>query len=156
MLEEVLHGREVIKNPNRVIAEEPHEITYATLEDLVPLLFKSKASGEDSNRRTAPRADEPKLVGVTLPAEVSTAEAARILGVSKDTVLKLKEAGLLEYRNLAPPTSVRAVFRFLLASVLELRNSYQTDFPTPPILPQPQRRRVRQKQEPKYKHLRVD
>lgn len=92
-----------------------------------------------------------------LPREVSTAEAAEILGVSsKDTVLKLKAAGLLEYRNLAPPSSIRGVFRFSLASVLELRSTYQTDFPTPPMLPQPQRRRVRQKEEPKYKHLRVD
>lgn len=156
MLDEMLNGREVIKNPNRITADAPHEITYATLEDLVPLLFKSKASGEESNRRPAPKADAPKLGGVTLPAEVSTAEAARILGVSKDTVLKLKEAGLLEYRNLAPPTSIRAVFRFLLSSVLELRNDYRTDFPTPPSPSQPQRRRVRQKQEPKYKHLRVD
>ena len=90
------------------------------------------------------------------PPEVSATEAARILGCSKDTVLKLKEAGLLEYRNLAPPTSIRGVFRFLLASVLELRNNYQTDFPTPPSLPQPQRRRVRQREQPKFKHLRLE
>src|SRR5712691_11325685 len=36
------------------------------------------------------------------PGEVSTKAAAKILGCSKDTVLKFKEAGLLEYRNLAP------------------------------------------------------
>lgn len=131
------------------------DLTYATLEDLVPLLVKSKAFGEEPKRRTALKAEEP-MNGVKLPEEVSTAQAARILGVSKDTVLKLKAAGLLEYRNLAPPTSIRGVFRFLLASVLELRSNYQTDFPAPPSLPQPQRRRVRQSQEPKYKHLRVD
>lgn len=107
-------------------------------------------------RLPCPDAQGEDMGGYELQKEVSTAEAARILGVSKDTVLKLKEAGLLEYRNMAPPTSIRAVFRFLLASVLELRNSYQTDFPTAPIPSQPQRRRVRQKQEPRYKHLRVD
>jgi hypothetical protein len=91
-----------------------------------------------------------------LPKEVSTAEAARILGVSKDTVLKWKAAGLLEYRNLAPPTSSRGVFRFLLASVMELRKGYQTDFPAPPTPHQPQRRRVRQGKQPQFKHLRLD
>jgi hypothetical protein len=38
-----------------------------------------------------------------LPREVSTLQAARILGVSKDSVLKLKSAGLLEYRNTGSP-----------------------------------------------------
>jgi hypothetical protein len=109
---------------------------------------------EKPDRR--PGAEGERVSEYELPKEVSTAEAAHILGVSKDTVLKLKEAGLLEYRNLAPPTSIRGVFRFLLASVLELRNSYQTDFPTPMSLPQPQRRRVRQKEQPKFKHLRLD
>ena len=111
---------------------------------------------EKPDRRSDPDDEEPLVDGEELPKEVSTAEAARILGVSKDTVLKLKEAGLLEYRNLAPPTSIRGVFRFLLASVLELRNNYQTDFPTPPSQTQPQRRRIRQKEQPKFKHLRLD
>lgn len=76
MVEEVLNGREVIKNPNQGTADAPHEMTYATLEDLVPLLLKSKPIGEESNRRTAPGAKEPKLDGVTLPEEISTAQAA--------------------------------------------------------------------------------
>ena len=111
---------------------------------------------EKPDRRPDSDAEGERVSDYELPREVSTAEAARILSVSKDTVLRLKEAGLLEYRNLAPPTSIRAVFRFLLTSVLELRNSYQTDFPTPMSLPQPQRRRVRQKEQPKFKHLRLD
>jgi hypothetical protein len=80
---------------------------------LVPLLVKSKSIGEESNRRPAPKAEEPKLDGVTLPAEVSTAEAARILDVSKDTVLKWKAAGMLEYRILGSPDSSRPVYAFM-------------------------------------------
>jgi hypothetical protein len=88
-----------------------------------------------------------------LPKEVSTAEAARILGVSKDIVLKLKAAGLLEYRNTAPPDSFRPVFAFPLRSVLELRTSYERDTPLPRRPKDPPRRRVRCDR--KYKHLRL-
>jgi len=89
-----------------------------------------------------------------LPKEVSTGQAASILGVSKDTVLKLKSSGLLEYRNTAPPDSFRPVFAFSLRSVLEVRTSYERDTP---LLRRPQdhpRRRI--KGERKYKHLRLD
>jgi hypothetical protein len=88
-----------------------------------------------------------------LPKEVRTAEAARILGVSKDTVLKLKKAGLLEYRNTAPPDSFRPVFAFSLRSVLELRTTYERDAPAPHRPAGPPRRRV--KGERRYKHLRL-
>jgi excisionase family DNA binding protein len=86
--------------------------------------------------------------------EVSTAEAAKILGVSKDTVLKLKEAGLLEYRNMAPPGSSRPVFAFTLPSVMELRTSYERDEPTPRLPKEASRRQVRKKTA--YKHLNLD
>ena len=62
-----------------------------------------------------------------LPMEVSTEVAARILGVSKDTVLRLKRSGLLEYRNAAPPESSRPVYRFTMASVQSLRTTYTRD-----------------------------
>ena len=89
-----------------------------------------------------------------LPREVSTVEAARILGISKDTVLKLKSAGLLEYRNTGSPDSCRPVFAFTLRSVIELRTNYDRDMPVPRQRPDPPRRRV--KGERKYKHLNLD
>jgi hypothetical protein len=62
-----------------------------------------------------------------LPREVSTAEAAKVLGVSKDTVLKLKSVGLLEYRSTGSPDSCRPVFAFTFRSVLELRTKVSSD-----------------------------
>jgi hypothetical protein len=76
-----------------------------------------------------------------LPKEVSTEEAAAILGVTKDTVLKLRAEGLLEFRNAAPPGSNRPVYRYPLESVVRLRTAYETDDPTPAV-PREQPRRV--------------
>lgn len=90
-----------------------------------------------------------------LPKEVSTEEAAAILGLSKDTVLKLRAAGLLEFRNAAPPGSSRPVYRFLLEAVVRLRTSYETDEPTPRLPKEPLRRRIRSG-EKKYKHVKLD
>jgi hypothetical protein len=150
MLEE-LESREVVKNPKRVTADLPHEITYATLEDLLPLLVKSKACREKSDCRTTRHAEEPELDGVELPEEVSTAQAARILGVSKDTVLKLKEGGLLEYRNTGSPGSSRPVYAFSLRSVLEVRTTYQRDTPPYRTPKTPHRHQVKGKRQ--YKHF---
>jgi hypothetical protein len=106
-----------------------------------------------------PAAAGPQDYGATvdengLPREVSTAEAARILGVSKDTVLKLKSAGLLEYRHTGSPNSCRPVFAFSLRSILELRTNYERDAPFPCRLNEPTRRAVSRKR--KYKHLDLD
>jgi hypothetical protein len=89
------------------------------------------------------------------PKEVGTAEAAEILGVSKDTVLKLKAAGLLEYRNTAPPDSSRAVYAFTLRSVMELRTSYDRDDPAPRAPAEPPKRRANERLR-RYKHLDLD
>ena len=88
------------------------------------------------------------------PQEVGTAEAAEILGVSKVTVLKLKAAGLLEYRNMAPPDSSRPVFAFTVRSVMELRTNYETDEPSPKLPKQPYRRQAKGKR--KYKYIDYD
>jgi len=90
-----------------------------------------------------------------LPREVSTAEAARILGVSKDTVLKLKVKGLLEYRIASPPGSCRPIFRFLLQSVLHLRTRYEADEPTPGFPRQSPRRHAIPRIK-KYKHVKLE
>lgn len=89
-----------------------------------------------------------------LPKEVSTEEAATILGVSKDTVLKLRAAGLLEFRNAAPPGSSRPVYRFPLESVVRLRTDYDTDDPTP-AMPREQPRRAAGGKR-LYKHIDYD
>jgi hypothetical protein len=89
-----------------------------------------------------------------LPREVSTAEAAAILGVSKDTVLKLKSTGLLEYRNTGSPDSCRPVFAFSLRSVIALRTTYDRDVPVVRQRPDSPRRRV--KGAKNYKHLNLD
>ena len=70
------------------------------------------------------------------------------------TVLKLREAGVLPYRNAAPPGSARPVFRFPLDAVLNLRSSYRTEEPAPRAPKDHPRRRV--KGDRKYKHLRLD
>jgi hypothetical protein len=88
-------------------------------------------------------------------AEIGTLAAAKVLGVSKDTVLKLREAGLLPYRNAAPPGSSRPLYRFPLQAVLEIRTRYDVAEPPAAAAPQePQRRRV--KGAKKYKHLTID
>lgn len=74
--------------------------------------------------------DGPALVP-DLPREVSTEEAAIILGVSKDTVLKLRSSGVLPFRNAAPPGSTRPAYRFPLEAVVKLRMTYDTEEQTP-------------------------
>jgi hypothetical protein len=76
-----------------------------------------------------------------LPEELTTQQAADILGCCKHTVLQYLEQGLLEWRNVAPPSSHRAVFRFTLRSVLELRLGYQRGGQLPPPAPSSKGRR---------------
>lgn len=106
-------------------------------------------------QQSTPSLDDKAPAGADdLPGEVSTEEAANILRVSKDTVLRFKNAGLLEYRNTAPPTSSRPNFAFSLESVLKLRTSYQKDVP---VVPQPkEKNRRRVKGDRRYRHLDLD
>jgi hypothetical protein len=67
--------------------------------------------------------------------------------------LKLREEGLLPYRNAAPPICTRPVSRFLLEAVLKLRTDYQTEKPNQPMRTETQRRRV--KGASGYKHLKL-
>lgn len=110
--------------------------------------WPQRASSAEGAGRVTPGDDgEP-------PKEVGTAEAAEILGVSKDTVLKLKAAGLLEYRNTAPPGSSRPVYAFTLRSVMELRTGYERDQPMPRRPTEQGRRRASGRRT--YKHLDLD
>lgn len=70
--------------------------------------------------------------------------------------MKFKDAGLLEYRNLAPPTSSRPLFRFRLESVVNLRTGYQADTQASAAPAEHQRRRGRKPQQNDYKHLRLN
>jgi predicted transcriptional regulator len=88
-----------------------------------------------------------------LPPELSTDEAAKILAVSKDTVLRLKRAGLLEFRNTAPPESARPVYRYTLASVAKLRTTYTRDVPALPTPRKQNHHHARRK--PKTTHIRI-
>jgi hypothetical protein len=110
------------------------------------------------HRITPKESDDGKLNtqivdGKELPKEISTAEAARILGISKDSVLKLKEAGLLEYRNTATPDSSRPVFAFSLQSVLEVRTTYKRDMPIYRRPHDPNRHPIKEMK--KYEHLKL-
>ena len=60
-----------------------------------------------------------------LPPEVSLAEAARIANCDKKTVIRYLQDGLLEWRDIAPPSSSRPTYRIKLASILALRTGYR-------------------------------
>jgi hypothetical protein len=95
-----------------------------------------------------PPAPQLEAVGVgdllrdlDLPQEVSTQQAAAILGCCKHTILQYRVEGLLEWRNTAPPSSNRPVYRFTLRSVLELRLAYQRGDARAPRPPEEKKRR---------------
>lgn len=103
-------------------------------------LFNEKLA--DPNDETvangAPTASVPTKLD--LPEEVSTQQAAEILGCCKHTVLQYMEAGMLEWRNAAPPSSARPVFRFTLRSVLDIRLGYKKGSPKPEARVGPRKR----------------
>src|SRR5262249_45353143 len=86
----------------------------------------------DQNQPGVPPGRPPQQSLASLLPEVGTEKAGRILGVSKDTVLQLRAAGVLPYRNIAPPGSTRPVYRFPLADVLRVRQDYQIAAPPQP------------------------
>jgi hypothetical protein len=95
---------------------------------------------------------EGKSYSQDLPQEVSTQQAAHILGVTKDTVLKYRKAGALPFRDVAPPGSSRPIYRFPLTSVLTMRTGYTFAELTTPVFPKESPRR-RVKGPRTYKHL---
>jgi len=133
----------------------------AALEQAVPLLQTlvnnsrrvHRPPGTTGHVDATSAEDSRPLSLDSLPPEVSTAEAAQLLGVSKDTVLKLKDDGLLEYRNAAAPSSSRPIFLFSLQSVMTVRTTYRTDSPAPHQKSDNSQRRATPSK--KYKHLRL-
>lgn len=137
------------------------KITRETLQAWIAQGLKVKSCLDGSIRITETAVDEffrgrviESPLTTDLPKEVSTEEAANILGLSKDTVLKLRSAGLLQFRNTAPPGSSRPIYRFPLESVLQLRTSYETDEPPPKLPKEPYRRQAKGKR--KYKYIDFD
>lgn len=119
--------------------------------DISGLLEGGRSNPRPALQKEVP--DKGKDVDHELPEEVTTAQAGSILGVTKDTVLKFKDDGLLQYRNAAPPSSSRPIFLFSLQSVLILRTTYRAESPTPFHKAEGPRRAV--KGQRKYKHLRL-
>jgi len=63
--------------------------------------------------------------------EWTVQEAASVLGVSRRTVLRLLERGLLRFRSTASPFSKRPRYRIPKIDVLDLRNDYAVRATTP-------------------------
>ena len=68
-----------------------------------------------------------RVEDLELPAELSLSEAARVLGVDKKTVLRYVRDGVLEWRDIAPPSSSRPTYRIKLESALKLRTGYRSE-----------------------------
>jgi hypothetical protein len=102
-----------------------------------------EVEGRESAKPTRAEAQavDALLTDLNLPKEVSTQEAAAILGCCKHTVLQYHLEGLLEWRDAAPPSSNRPVYRFTLRSVLELRLGYRRGDVRPPRPPDEGKRR---------------
>jgi hypothetical protein len=70
-----------------------------------------------------------ELEKLNLPREVTTREAAQILGCDPKIVTKYIRHGDLEWRDIAAPDSSRPNYRITIASVLKMRQSYRRSFP---------------------------
>ena len=157
------HGRKGVGS-NVWTCEEFIHLFKITKEDLQLWInegLKVRLCLDGSVRITETAIDEfnrgkviEQLENIELPKEVSTETAATILGLSKDTVLKLRSAGLLQYRNTAPPGSSRPIYRFSLESVIKLRTSYETEAATPRLPKAAYRRQSITKR--KYKYIVFD
>lgn len=86
---------------------------------------------EPAEQPTSPKGG-PILSG--LEEECSVQEAADILCCDRKTVIRMIDDGQLEWRNAAPLSSTRAIYRLKASSVIELRNSYSRSGTEPPTL----------------------
>jgi hypothetical protein len=81
-----------------------------------------------------------------LPQELSLTDAAAMLGVDKKTVIRYMHDGVLEWRDIAPPSSSRPTYRIKLASALKLRTHYTSEPEQPVERPPRQQKTTRQYQ----------
>jgi hypothetical protein len=92
----------------------------------------------------ATRAEDSHVATLDLPKEVTTAEAAKILGCDRKQIIKFIQHGLLAVRNKTGPWSTRPQFAVELQSLLNLRCSYRTQGrEQTPATSRPQRRVLR-------------
>jgi hypothetical protein len=77
----------------------------------------------ESGRKGVLSPEELEKLG--LPREVTAAEAAQILDCDRKTVVRYIRDGVLEWRDVAPPSSCHPEYRIKLDSVVALRTSYR-------------------------------
>jgi hypothetical protein len=158
----VINGRRVARDGVALSMDNLHvllERLTSAAERIVQLLETQAQHAPSATKVAVPQAQHSGRQETTplpnnLPEEVSTAQAAKILGVSKDTVLAYREKGLLPFRNLAPPGSTKPVYMFPLEAVVKLRTTYETEQQTPAAQSEPTRRSVKGRR--KYKHVILD
>jgi hypothetical protein len=83
-----------------------------------------------SKRQQAAALPDARVPEAAAIPEVSVAEGADILKVNRRTILRLIHQGLLRYRSVALPTSLRPQYRIPLADIMELRNDYKVRAPS--------------------------
>ncbi len=122
-------------------------------------LATAPKSLSENQRAAESRAGEPRQtrskstpVG---PEEVSTQEAADLLGESKDTVIGRIKCGELRARNAAGPNSTRPRYLILKEDVIRLRNAYVTATPPDKLRHQPQVPRFKARGAKQPKHIKL-
>lgn len=101
-----------------------------------PVLFRSDLTNSDEGRdlAVAPTANiaetrlpegRSDLQPLPLKDELSLRETATVLGCDTKTVIHYIDDGVLEWRNAAPPSSTRKLYKLKTESVLNFRNSYR-------------------------------
>lgn len=129
----------------RIAAEQ----RLTRLESMVPGI-EGQNGGVHAANPAAPGTDA--VAFEDFPEEISTAVAAKILGVGPDAVRKLLKSGALRYRNTSAPGSTKPTYRYLLDDVLTLRRTYQQDEPVASAAQTRPRRRPRRTSR-EYRHL---
>lgn len=113
----------------------------------------------ENRRATEPRARRPRQTrskpASIGPEEVSTQEAADLLGESKDTVIGRIKCGELRARNAAGPNSTRPRYLILKEDVIRLRNAYVTATPPDKLRHQPQVPQLKARGAKRPKHIKL-
>jgi hypothetical protein len=90
------------------------------------------------------------------PPELPHPEAARYIGVGVDTLTKLRDSGLIRYRNASPPGSGKPRYRYMVADLDRfMQEGYRRNLPRPAKAPAPARH-SKKTQPQNYEHLDLD
>jgi hypothetical protein len=96
-----------------------------------------------------------KVAGLDLPTELSLREAAQVLGCDPKTVLRYIDDGMLQWRNAAPASSSRPIYKICSQSAIRLRTSYRQTG-TRSDTPRRQKRRSSRSVPNKLRHITLD